>query len=123
MSRKVVEDHVLPIVARKLVERGELLGWSRYAAIRDHRITVFFEEQLVKELGTIGEVGGRCEALEYILEDLASRNPVYLEVERILNLYIKLRLVEAQSVGYPALRLPTPNLSHSQEDSAKRRRT
>ena len=123
MSRKVVEDLVLPIVARKLVERGELPGWSRIAAVRDHRITVFFEEQLVKELGTIGEVGGRCEALEYILEDLASRNPVYLEVERILNLYINLRTIEAQSVGYPARRLQTPNPFHSQSDSSKRRRT
>ena len=124
MSRRVIEDLVLPIVTRKLVERGELPRYSRYATIRDRRLTDFFEEQLVKEFGVIGEVGGRCEALEYILEDLASRNPDYMEAGRILNLCIKLRLVEAQSVGYPARVLrPSSPYSNVAADTWKRRHT
>ena len=124
MSRKVIEDLVLPIVVRKLCERGELPRYSRYAAISDRRLADFFEEELVKEFGAVGEVGGRCEAREYILEDLAGRSPAYLdaEVERILNLHINLRVIEAQVTGYSEPRPPQPSYNKTPAMCARKRR-
>ena len=124
MSRRVIEDLVLPIVLRKLNERGELPRYSRYTLVRDRRLSDFFEEQLVKEFGAIGEVGGRCEALEYILDDLAIRNPSYLEqeIERILNLYISLRTIEAQTNVYSVGGLRQSSPQYSSHMDVKRRR-
>jgi hypothetical protein len=110
LSRKVVEDLVLPIVLKKLRKERELPpGYnSPYIIIKDEVLTSFFESQLVKELGVIGEVGGRCEALEYILNDLQERSPKILEelVERILSLYIKLKVIEAKTHGVEAKTIP-----------------
>ena len=124
MSRKVIEDLVLPIVVRKLCKQGELPRYSRYTTISDRRLADFFEEQLVKEFSIVGEVGGKCEALEYILEDLADRNPAYLdaEVERILKLYLNLRVIEAQVTGYSEPRPPQPSYNKTPAMCARKRR-
>jgi hypothetical protein len=102
MSRKVIEDIVLPIILKQLREEGELPPryHSPRIVIKDDRLLDFLESQLVRELGVIGEVGGRCEALEYILTDLQERCPEALEklVNRILSLYVKLRVIEARAL-------------------------
>jgi len=96
MSR-VIEELVLPIVVRKLRERGALPSCDLYSIVCDQHLSEFFEEQLAKELGAVGETGDWCEAFEIMLEGLACRDPVILEqeIERILDLYISLRRIEA----------------------------
>src|SRR4030042_2020780 len=102
MSR-VIEEIVLPVVVRKLRERGALPSCDQYSIVCDQHLSKFFEEQLAKELGAVDEAGDWCEAFEITLEGLACRDPVTLEqeIERILDLNISLRRIEAAASGRP----------------------
>ena len=98
MSRKVIHDIVIPIVQR-LLSMNKLYGeafseHSHEVSIEDQRLEEFLEAQLIREFQVAGEVGGRCAQLEFLIKEYMQRDPVGFEqlIERLLNLYIKLRL-------------------------------
>ena len=98
MSRKVIHDIIIPIVQR-LLSMNKLYGEAfsegiHDVSIDDKNLEEFLEAQLIREFQVAGEVGGRCAQLEFLIKEYMQRDPLGLEqlIERLLNLYIKLRL-------------------------------
>ena len=99
MSRKVIQDIIMPIVQKLLADQYGGPFSDRDVNIQDKQLLEFLESQLTRMYSLAGEIGGRCSQLESILKELQKTNPDHLReiVERLLNLYIKLRLTGTQT--------------------------
>lgn len=87
MSRQIIRDIVIPIVAKIMSEQG-FLNWR--AQILDDQLEEFLEEEMRRRFAVSG--ANECQHLKEQLEEALKNDPYAFEfvAKRILEKYVKL---------------------------------
>ena len=89
MSRRVIQDIVIPIV-EKIMQQERYYGAYRRPVIRDSNLEEFLEEELRRYFGVIG--ASECQHLREQLEQAKKNDPYAFEflIGQLLEKYVKL---------------------------------
>ena len=97
MSRQVIRDVVIPIVARIMHEHGYFFG---HTDIMDDRLEEFLEEEMRRRFAVIG--ANECQHLREQLEEALKNDPYAFEfvTKQLLEKYVKIatRLRQAKKL-------------------------
>jgi len=91
MSREIIRDIVLPIVAKIMTQDGYVSPY-RPLDIRDEQLEEFLEEEMRRYFGLVG--GNGCQHLKTQLEEAKKNDPYAFEylLRQLLKKYVKLRI-------------------------------
>ena len=102
MSRKVIEDIVIPIVSRLMSSYGIYPGET--LDVHDKDLEEFLEQQLNEVFKPAGKAG-ECKELERIIKEARQRDQTQFDllIERLVHKYVKLKtaLRKKKATGPP----------------------
>lgn len=91
MSNQVIQDIVIPIVSRMMLEEGDFGPYGR-PMVRDEQLEQFLEEEMRRMFGVIGADG--CQHLREQLEQARKYDPYSFEyaLRQLLRKYVKIQV-------------------------------
>jgi hypothetical protein len=91
VSRQIIQDIVIPIVARIMADDGYMSSREMFD-LRDPVLEEFLEEELRRRFGIVGANG--CQHLKEQLEQARKNDPFEFDqiVRQILEKYVKLQV-------------------------------